>query len=253
MCTLVIATGQFADYPVVVAANRDEAMDRPASGPRLWGDGPVPFIAPVDDKAGGTWFGVNARGLVVGITNRFMAPRYPERRSRGRIVTDALGLADVPALHASLAMLEPSSVNAFHLLYADRTGAAGVTWSDGERLHQERLGAGLHIVTERSFGAAEAVPPRVQFVLANWPSALPDGSVDAEALRRLLSHHDAADPLAATCVHVPAFNYGTRSSSVLVLGSDLRRTRYFVSDSSPCAGGGFAECSECFAFFGFAG
>ncbi|MBX5480946.1 MAG: NRDE family protein [Myxococcaceae bacterium] len=209
-------------------------MDRPASGPRVWSSGRIPFVAPVDDRAGGTWFGINARGLVAGITNRFMAPRYADRRSRGTVVTDALGYPDVETLHAALSRLDPGSVNAFHLLYADPSGAAGVTWTDGAHLCQERLPSGVHILTERSLGAAEAVPARVTFVRSRWPAPRADGTPDAEALMRLLSHHDEADPLAATCVHVPAFNYGTRSSTVLLVADDPARSQYWAADDSPC-------------------
>ena len=54
MCTLIASVGQVPGLPIVVAANRDEALDRPSSPPSLWHLQP-PFIAPRDERAGGTW------------------------------------------------------------------------------------------------------------------------------------------------------------------------------------------------------
>src|SRR5580700_6303093 len=98
MCTLVVAVGQFPGFPLVVAANRDERLDRLATPPRLW-PGAMPFVAPRDEVAHGTWLGINAAGLFVGITNRFGVPADPTKASRGGIVLDALSAPDARALH----------------------------------------------------------------------------------------------------------------------------------------------------------
>ena len=50
MCTLVLAWQVFADYPVVVAANRDEALDRPSEPPTRIGEEPG-VVAPRDADA----------------------------------------------------------------------------------------------------------------------------------------------------------------------------------------------------------
>lgn len=42
-----------AESPLVIAANRDERLDRPASGPTRWAG--EKFFAPRDEQAGGTW------------------------------------------------------------------------------------------------------------------------------------------------------------------------------------------------------
>src|SRR5579863_1043129 len=146
MCTLVAAVGQFPGYPLVVAANRDERLDRAASPPRLW-PGTTPFIAPRDEVAGGTWLGVNARGLFVGITNRFGVPVDPQRRSRGQIVVEALAAPSARELHSRMARFPAEEFNPFHLLYADAEDAF-VTWFDGQARQQAELGRGVHVVTE---------------------------------------------------------------------------------------------------------
>jgi uncharacterized protein with NRDE domain len=231
VCTIAAAIGQFSGFPVVIAANRDEVMDRPSTPPFLW-SGPIPFLAPRDDKAGGTWMGLNAMGLFVGITNRFMASRDPARGSRGHIVTRALAQPDVQTLHHELTRVDPRAFNAFHLFYADVSGAAGVTWSDGERLAQQPLGPGVHAITERSFGAAPI--DRAAGIVSRWPRPLPGGDPDVAALQTMLAHHDERDPLTSLCIHLPQFNFGTRSSAVVLVARAVGSSRFFWAEGSPC-------------------
>ncbi len=231
MCTLIAAVSAFEGTPLVVAANRDERLDRPATGPRIW-PGPPRFVAPRDEVAGGTWLGVNARGLFVGVTNRAAHPRDPKRRSRGALVVEALAAGSALELHATLAGLEPRSFNGFHLFYGDREGAH-VTWSDGERLTQTSLVPGLHVVTERSFSGDTAA--RELWIRKAWARDLERRGATPKTLGPILAHHDDADPFASVCVHAEAFNYGTRSSSVFVLRQDLPKSELFWAEGRPCA------------------
>ena len=93
MCTLILLDRVVPGFPVVVAANRDEFFARPAAPPALFPstEGKPAYLAPQDLEAGGTWMGVNASGLFVGLTNRPVAVRDPSARSRGLLVLDALG------------------------------------------------------------------------------------------------------------------------------------------------------------------
>lgn len=231
MCTLLAAVHVHPDYPLLVAANRDERLDRRASGPRAWTDGPIPFVAPRDEVAGGTWLGVNARGLFVAVTNRFGALRDGARRSRGQLVVEALGHPSAEALHGWLAQLEFGAFNPFHLLYADRSHAF-VTWTDGERATQSTLGPGVHVVTEQSF--REEPVARARQLTAGF-DALPD-KASPEGLFSLLQRHEEADPFAGTCIHAPAFNHGTRSSAVVLLGDGRRPSRLYASEGPAHAG-----------------
>jgi uncharacterized protein with NRDE domain len=225
MCTLAVAVGGSSSrWPLVVAANRDEMLARPARPPFLW-PGEPRVIAPRDEVAGGTWLGLNERALFVGVTNR--AGRAPDRsrRSRGALVAEALRAPSAAELHARLAALDPTQYNGFHLVYADRA-SAHLTWSDGEALHRSELAPGLHVVTERSFGAGDA--RRADLVRDLWPA---DG--DSAALASMLGRH-AEDPFAATCVHADAFGYGTRSSMVLHLGRTWDDTSFLWAEGRPC-------------------
>ncbi len=228
MCTLIAAFHLFPRWPLVIAANRDEHLDRASSPPRIWPGNPR-FIAPRDDVAGGTWLGLNERGLFVGVTNRFGVPRDERRQSRGKLVVEALAQSSAGSLHGRLAALPADRFNAFHLFYADKS-AAYVTWSDGEKLHQEELAPGLQIVTERSLGGDDHA--RTELIRSNWHQVNPSNASEDE-LANLLRLH-APEPVGGTCIHAPAFNYGTRSSAILFLDDSVAASRLFWAEGNPC-------------------
>ncbi len=232
MCTVVLAFHLDRDVPVLVAANRDEFLDRPASPPavrRHWGP---PIAAPRDERAGGTWIGINQAGVVACLTNRFTgrAP-HPARASRGEVVplalhgprgADAATPAQSAAQAAEAVLAAPTRhFNPFHLLLADRAEAL-LVWDDGERRGVVHLEPGVHVVTERSRpelpGPATARERAVTQRARSWAVALP--SFDDVAA--LLAFH-GEQPSEAVCVHRPAMNYGTRSASVIALPGASRR------------------------------
>jgi uncharacterized protein with NRDE domain len=245
MCTLVAFIHVWTASPVVIAANRDERLDRAASGPTRWGG--EMFFAPRDEVAGGTWLGLHDSGLFVGVTNRAGSARDATRASRGQLVVDALRLGSAKRVHEAFSTtLDARRYNPFHLLYADRD-AAFVTWFDGSAMHQGELGRGLTVVTERSLGGndhgrEERVRRQLEPLQArSSPPALED-------LAPTMRDHVEGDPLASTCVHVPALGYGTRSSLLLEVSSGPGRSRWLWAAGPPCSteyeetkGGGVAR------------
>jgi uncharacterized protein with NRDE domain len=90
MCLILVAWKAHPDYPLVVAANRDEFYTRPAAGADWWPD--APHVLGGRDQAEvigaqGTWMGVTASGRFAALTN-FRAPseKRTDARSRGELV-----------------------------------------------------------------------------------------------------------------------------------------------------------------------
>jgi uncharacterized protein with NRDE domain len=227
MCTLAIAWRVDRRWPIVVAANRDERLGRPAEG---WAVRSAPgggrIVAPRDVKAGGTWIGVSGRGVFAGLTN-YHAPLewYPDlrRSSRGELVEVALGAPSAAAARTLLAATPAARWNPFHLVVADREDAF-LWWYDGERAELVALSPGLHVVTERSpLGAC----PRGDLVRARWPLDL-----DVPKLRDVLTVH-APPPERATCIHHDP-EYGTRSATVLRLAREVGASELYAADARPC-------------------
>jgi uncharacterized protein with NRDE domain len=245
VCSILLVHRQFTGCPVLVAANRDERLDRPASPPFAWPS--EPFVAPRDEVAGGTWLGLTRGGMFVGVTNRFAVPKDEARASRGALVVEALRAPDAASLRASLEGLAATRFNAFHLVYADAHDAF-VTWCDGDRVAHVKLAPGVHVVTERSFRDAGSPRPKELFGVhfgedgarearlraAIAPLLVAATPPSAESMQGLLRVHDEADPLGATCIHVPGFGYGTRSSCVLFGADTLAASRMYWAEGAPC-------------------
>jgi uncharacterized protein with NRDE domain len=227
MCTLVLAWRLDRRWPIVVAANRDERLGRPAEG---WALRELPgggrMAAPRDVLAGGTWIGLSARGVFAALTN-YHAPLawYPDpaRRSRGELVGLALAARSAAAAKEALPRAEAQRWNPFHLVVADARDAF-LWWYDGEASRTVDLAPGLHVVTERS---PEGACPRGDLVRARWPldPTLP-------RLRELLTVHEPP-PESATCIHRDP-QYGTRSSAVLRLGAEVSSAELYAADARPC-------------------
>ena len=228
MCTVILAHRLFDQAPILFGANRDEQLARPSQPPALRRDGPIAAISPRDLQAGGTWLGLNARGVLVAITNRFGRPADPTRRSRGELVDRALAHPSAANAAVAIAALPADDYNAFHLLCVDED-QAHLVWSDGALMSQSHLEPGITVITERSLGAADN--RRKQHVLRECRSLLAAGDLDEAHLEDVLSRRDDGS-IDATCVDIPEFGYGTRSSTIVRLGE---RPRLLHCEGPPCA------------------
>lgn len=207
VCSLLFAWRAIDDAPVVLAANRDEAYDRAATGPRLLTADPR-VLAPVDQAAGGTWIGVNEYGLVVAIANREDGPEG--ERSRGQLVRDLLGTDTADEARTYLAsILAEQRYAGFHLVLLDANDAFYVTW-DGS-LDGRELATGIHLLDNDGIDESSAIPRSIRADLE--PDA---GETPASWLDRALVHlrdHDAG-----LCVH--GDRYGTVSTTTISVSVD---------------------------------
>lgn len=167
--------------------------------------------------------------IFVAVTNRFLASRNPERRSRGALVAESLQARSARALHDTLRAVDAKTYNAFHLFYAD-VNDAFVTWSDDERITHDVVAPGTHVFTERSFAKEPA--SRAARLTMMWSEL--HARKDPLKIFDLLRQHSDEDPFSGTCIHAPAFNYGTRSSTVWQIAPELRAARLLSSDGPAC-------------------
>jgi uncharacterized protein with NRDE domain len=231
-------------YPLIVAANRDEYLDRPAVPPALLAD-PSGVVAGRDLEAGGTWLGcrVHSGLLVAGLLNRRLAAPQSASvapvRSRGLLCLDTLRCGSLDAALKYLAEAAIDRYAPFNLLLADLDRAVIVDNHDGAATTE--LPPGLSVLTNLAVNDARC--PRLASAHAGFASVMPRLSAEAstveivEALGDILRDHRGSadptgnDPFARVCVH--AGPYGTRSASILLVDGDAR-VRYFHADSAPC-------------------
>src|SRR6266571_4414495 len=121
MCTLLAVLGLVPGYPLVVAMNRDEFYDRPAVPPSLR-PGTPKIMMPRDERAEGTWIGVNEFGVVAAVSNRFAGQPDPRARSRGLLCLESLAHPNAAAA-AGFVVKEAALrlYNPFNLFHADPT------------------------------------------------------------------------------------------------------------------------------------
>ena len=229
MCTLVILRRPARDWPLLVAANRDEMAGRPWLPPgRHWPDRDN-VVAGLDRLGGGSWLGINDEGLVAGILNR-EGSLGPEtgKRSRGELVLEALDHADAAAAAAALADIDPRSYRSFNLAVADNHDAFWLRSLGPEgpgRVEVEPIPAGLSMIT--ALDRNDSASARIRGYLPRFgaaPAPDPDAQ-DWGAWERLLASrvHDTADgggdeggPLGAMTI-VTESGFGTVSSSLIAL------------------------------------
>ena len=61
MCLILFGFKASKDYPIVLAANRDEFYDRPTAPMSFWREQPS-ILGGKDLEQGGTWLGINKKG-----------------------------------------------------------------------------------------------------------------------------------------------------------------------------------------------
>jgi uncharacterized protein with NRDE domain len=234
----------------MVAANRDERLDRPAVAATVLRERDPRILGGRDLLAGGTWLAVSDRGVVAGLTNQpAVGGRDPSKHSRGEL---PLMCASEPtakhAMDALAANVDPARYNPCWMLVGDRGTLFAVGIGAGRRAPEiEQLAPGLHVLENAPLGA---VSPKAAFIrelveqqLADQPAA--SAAAVTKVLQAVLRDHRPAVPepradasgrvwpasLTAACVH--AEGYGTRSSAIITVPS-AGLPSMLVADGRPC-------------------
>ena len=236
MCTVLIISQVHPEYPLVVAANRDELYARPAKPAEVICRDPV-AVGGLDLEAGGTWMAVSADGVLVALTNHRPTissdpggppgeprappslvgetPAPPGLRSRGEIVMTAIAKRTPDRIRQYIERIDPAAYNPFNLVFGDAGGlTAAYVRNDPPSIEMERVPPGVHVLPSDQLDCAEL--PRVARARElTLPHTAEPWPVLRRKLAAALSDHDAAQPLDAVCIHTEI--YGTRSATLVAL------------------------------------
>ncbi|GAB4085887.1 hypothetical protein GCM10028784_25170 [Myceligenerans cantabricum] len=177
MCTVLLRLDPGAQWPLLLAAVRDELTDRPWEPPgEYWPEEGPGLVGGLDRLAGGTWLAVRD-GLTAGrgkpgvaavLNGRLVdrleqgppgAPPSGRRPSRGRLPLRAL-TAGPPGAD------ELRAYEVVHLLVADADGARLISW-DGREVRDIEIPPGDHVVTNEGIDvAADPLVPHFAPLLA---------------------------------------------------------------------------------------
>lgn len=200
MCLIVLAWHAHPDFPLIVAANRDEFHRRPAAPAEFWSDRPS-ILAGRDLEARGTWMGLSRRGRFAAVTNYRGGTEPRAVESRGALVTRFLEGDAAPG--AYIGGIKPELYSGFNLLATDGTELWWYSNRDGA---PRRLEPGIY-----GLGNTLLDAPEVEGAKRGFESAIRPGA--------------AVEPLFAELERAKIVNseYGTRCSTVLIKSKDKMR------------------------------
>jgi len=225
MCLILLAWRAREDYPLVLAANRDEFYRRPSAPAQFWDDEPG-VLGGRDLEKGGTWLAVSRSGRLAAVTNyRDGRGRRAAPRSRGELVASFVAGTDAPDRYVAGLAASAADYDGFNLLvgslwdgiayYSNRGGAPhqlqpGVHGLSNHLLNSpwpkvERGKAGL--LDLLAAPAGELVPALFSLLEDQTPAPddlLPDTGV-GHAWERVLS-----------TAFIRSADYGTRCTTVIL-------------------------------------
>lgn len=228
MCLITFQWQPDADERLILSANRDEFLHRPARPLQEWQEANGVY-AGKDLSQGGTWLGIHKNGRFAALTNhrdmRSPAPDNPI--SRGNLVLDFL-TSDVPALEYLQSLEESSDLYAgYNLLVADHQQLAYFSNKSGQPAHA--LAAGIYGLSN---GLLDTPWPKVESAKQTLTDWLAVQSSDKPSLARLLSSTEIADDAllpdtginldmerTLSCQKIILPTYGTRCSTGLTISA----------------------------------
>jgi uncharacterized protein with NRDE domain len=225
MCLILFAYQVHPVYKLIVAANRDEFLQRPTAPAHYWEDHPN-ILAGRDLEKMGTWMGVTTGGRFAALTNYRDPKEVTEgKQSRGELVADALNykgnlkdymrdLAGKKDLYPGYNLVAGEGTDLYY--YSNRGQELqklkpGIYGVSNHLLNTEwpKVQKGKEGMSKIIKGQPEDMAEKLLALLQNADQAtderLPNTGVSLEWERRL-------SPLFIT-----SENYGTRSSTILLM------------------------------------
>jgi uncharacterized protein with NRDE domain len=224
MCLLLISYNAHPQYPLIVAANRDEFYNRPTEKAHFWKDHPD-LLAGRDIEAGGTWLGITKSGRFAAITNyRDMKSIKEYAPSRGALTLNFL-TSDIPPVKYGYGLSEKADkYNGYNLLFSDKKT---FYYFSNQINGLRQLSAGVYGLSNHLL---DTPWPKVVKSKEAFLDAISNETISAGTLFEILSDDREApdDQLPETGLSIeleravsPVFiksdRYGTRSSTVLLI------------------------------------
>ncbi|MDO8717574.1 MAG: NRDE family protein [Polaromonas sp.] len=236
MCLIAFAIGASARWPLVVASNRDEFLNRPTQPLSRWQtDAGQDIISGRDLRAGGTWLGLTPGGRVAFLTNVREANAPAAPHSRGELVTRWLAQGGDAVAFATALAQDGAAYGGFNLVIGDFQSNAW-TWlsnrpADGSALHVQALAPGIYGLSNAALNTPWPKTTALQNTLRASLEASPDPETLQARLWAALASRERAqrealpatgvplaveEALSSAFVDFPENAYGTRSSTLLL-------------------------------------
>ncbi|MFU8860177.1 MAG: NRDE family protein [Cyclonatronaceae bacterium] len=224
MCLLVIAWKSHPEFDLILAANRDEFLQRPARAAEFWDEHPK-LLAGKDLEAGGTWLGVTVKGKFCAITNyRDMRNHKKSAPTRGNLPLNYLAGDLEPQPYIESIRPDAHRFNGFNLLLGNKNSL----WYYSNIVDRpEELNPGIYGLSNHLL---DTPWPKVERAKRSFSAIISDIKPDHERLFALLQDRTTApDHLLPdtgldrmtekklSSAFIEMEGYGTRSSTILLL------------------------------------
>jgi uncharacterized protein with NRDE domain len=208
MCLIAIAHRVSSQFPLVLAANRDEDYARPSHDAHFWSGAPD-VLGGLDAVAGGSWLAITRERRFAAVTN--LRGAEPRTRSRGELVRGFDTSDAAPSEFAAGVSADAAAYAGFHLL----AGIAG-----GDLVHvtpegHELLEPGIHAVSNAPLGE-EWEKTRVARAEMDVAVRMDDPTTIALVLLQFLGAPRGTQSVESE-VFIAGDRYGTRASTVVVV------------------------------------
>jgi hypothetical protein len=228
MCLLAVQYQLVPESPILVAANREEYYDRPSLPPSIQSGKPR-VLCGIDQRAGGTWLGVNQNGLFVGMCNRATLMPQFGHRSRGQLCLDLLRCTSArKALDKAQGELSKTRYEGCNLMIAD--GKSGWVIHSEEDHEVVELQEGLNIIGSRNLN--DPTDERVQMAKRLLTLQTLDSPVKFLAVASKVFSRSPVGPGRPSMV-MRGKEHGTVSSTLIALGVKPRDAIYQFSAGAP--------------------
>ncbi len=227
MCLIVIAIALRDDYPLMIAANRDEYFARASAPADYWADLPH-VLGGRDVEQGGTWLGIARGGRFAAVTNFRDGGRRAGNKSRGWLVRDFLAGEASPEAYLAGVEAERERYDGFNLIVG--TGTRLLHYSNrSQRITP--LTAGVYGLSNHLLDTPWPKVERAKLAMRALQH-VPTDAVETGLTRLLADDARAADedlpstgvPLEWERVLSSAFirtdGYGTRASTLVLRAGD---------------------------------
>lgn len=226
MCIAYLAIQAHPNWPLFIAANRDEFHARPTTAAAPWPDFPD-LLAGIDNLAHGTWLGVTRQGRFALLTNYRDMAHEPKAASRGDLVASFLKGCAAPQDYAEQATREGKRYNGFNLIVGD----TGQTYYAGNRHDTPgavKLDAGRYVLSNHLLNTAWPKTQRLRTRLDEYPLDTLTQTLNPifEILKDQTPANDNALPRTGLSLErerllsspfIISPEYGTRCSTVIAL------------------------------------
>lgn len=243
MCLILFAYKYHPNYPLIVAANRDEFYSRPTSPAHYWSDQPD-ILAGRDLKELGTWMGITVHGRFAALTNyRDPSQHTVNPLSRGHLVANYLKNQQSPQEYLEDICKQADQYNGFNLLVGDLHSL----WYYGNKQGQVHpIVPGVHGLCNHLLNTPW---PKLEKGRQQLIQCLTKEEVCEDDLWHILTNEEkAADDLLPNTgvgldlertlspIFIASPEYGTRSSTLLLIRQDgwvtFAERKYHSSQSS---------------------